>query len=62
MLLFWIVYVGVTLGVERSTKYEVNLVHAALLAVKVRPRELSEDAVRALRGFLRVCITLYSEP
>lgn len=51
-----------TLGVEWSRKYEVKLINAALLAVKAQPRELSEAAVRALRGFLRVCIALYGEP
>jgi hypothetical protein len=51
----------VTLGGEWSRKYEINIVNATLLAIKSQPRELSEAAVRALSGFIRVCNTLYGE-
>jgi hypothetical protein len=51
----------VTLGVEWSRNYEINLVNATLLAVKSQPRELSEASIRALSGFIRVCNTLYGE-
>ena len=51
----------VTLGGEWSRKYEVNLINATLLSVKAQPHELSEAAVRAVSGFVRVCHVLYGE-
>jgi len=50
------------LGGEWARKFEAMLINAALLSVKIVPRELSNASLGALRFFIRVCSGLYGVP
>lgn len=51
-----------SLGSDWGRKYEMEIMNAALFAVKSSPREMSASAVEAFRFLVRVCEGLYGTP
>lgn len=50
------------LGMDWSKRYEVEILHSAILAVKKCPKEIPYAGVKAFQFFAEVCAKLYRQP
>jgi transformation/transcription domain-associated protein len=50
------------LGPKWGSRFEVEVIHVALLGLKTAPKDIPVAAIKAFQFFSRACATLYSSP